>query len=159
MRFRRLGTWGASSVVVVLALSGILGWPLRALGQESGTGEIETRLGGPEPYRESALRRFEIVTLTSLPFAAIHSYLVVRGYRAATSGSLTTGLRDSDWNAVGVGAAVFAIGIGVYDYMRMRGKDRTELLLPEPARTAALPASHMPSIGGIPPLARLAWRF
>ncbi len=152
--------WSPPSIAVVLALAGLLGSALPALGQnQPDPGEIETRVGAPEPYRESALRRFEIITLTSLPFAAIHSYLVVRGYRAATSGSLTTGLRDSDWNAVGIGAAVFAVGIGVYDYMRMRGKDRTKPLLPEPTRPVALPESPTSSAGGPPPLAQLAWRF
>ena len=35
----------------------------------------------PEEYSESALRRFEIVTLSSLPFTAIHSYVIMRGVK------------------------------------------------------------------------------
>ena len=35
----------------------------------------------PEVYSESALRRFEIITLSSLPFTAIHSYAIMRGVK------------------------------------------------------------------------------
>ena len=47
-------------------------------GSSEGTRPVQ-RGKHEEPYQESALRRFEIVTLISLPFTAIHSFLVVRG--------------------------------------------------------------------------------
>ncbi len=81
---------------------------------------------------ESAIRRFEIVTLTALPFTAIHSFLIVKGVRVASEGSIAADVDGADWNYVGLGAATLAIGIGVYDYLRMRGKDRNEQLLPSP---------------------------
>ena len=81
---------------------------------------------------ESAIRRFEIVTLTALPFTAIHSFLIVKGVRVASEGNIAADVDGSDWNYVGLGAATLAIGIGVYDYLRMRGKDRNEQLLPSP---------------------------
>ena len=55
-----------------------------AQSQDSSREELSTRRGRvkaqqSEVYHESALRRFEIVTLVSLPFTAIHSFLAVRG--------------------------------------------------------------------------------
>jgi hypothetical protein len=99
-----------------------------------------------ESAGESALRRFEIVTLTALPFTAIHSFLIVKGVRVASEGNISADVEDSDWNYVGLGAATLAIGIGVYDYLRMRGKDRNEQLLPSPPPPANLlePAAHAP---------------
>ena len=123
-------------------------------------GQAPTPLPAPDPLTprapdaveatasagESALRRFEIVTLTALPFTAIHSFLIVKGVRVASEGNISADVEDSDWNYVGLGAATLAIGIGVYDYLRMRGKDRNEQLLPSPPPPANLlePAAHAP---------------
>ena len=84
------------------------------------------------PPGESGLRRFEIVTLTALPFTAIHSFLIVKSVRVVSAGNLSAGVEGNDWNIVGASAAGLAIGIGLYDYWRMRGRDRNEPLLPAP---------------------------
>lgn len=84
-----------------------------------------------EVSRESALRRMEIVTLVSLPFTSIHSYLLVRSVRMIQSGSVATGLSESDWTYVGILAAAMSVSIALYDWSRLRGKDRNEPLLPE----------------------------
>ena len=110
------------------------------------------------PGKESALRRFEIITLTALPFTAIHSYAVARAIKIARERTFAADLEGSDWNYVGLGAAAFAVGIGIYDYLKMRGKDRNAPLLPEPP-----PAPEMPTpssgLSGEPPLVALSWRF
>ncbi len=98
------------------------------------------------PPGESALRRFEIVTLTALPFTAIHSFLIVKSVRVVSAGNLSAGVEGSDWNIVGASAAGLAIGIGLYDYWRMRGRDRNEPLLPAPPPPTNLmePVAHAP---------------
>ncbi|MBM3214775.1 hypothetical protein FJZ36_07670 [Candidatus Poribacteria bacterium] len=107
---------------------------------------------------ESTLRRFEIVTLVALPFTAVHSYVVVRSVRVAQAGSLAAGVEGDDWNWVGVGAAGFAIAIAAYDWLRLRGKDRNEPLLPELPTTPSLaPVSRRAPFGA--PLAAFSVRF
>ncbi|MBT3265669.1 hypothetical protein HN371_00875 [Candidatus Poribacteria bacterium] len=123
-------------------------------------GQAPTPLPAPDPLTprapdaveatasagESALRRFEIVTLTALPFTAIHSFLIVKGVRVVSAGNLSAGVEGSDWNIVGASAAGLAIGIGLYDYWRMRGRDRNEPLLPSPPPPTNLmePVAHAP---------------
>lgn len=103
------------------------------------TASAQTETSGPTEetaqnaqQTESALRRFEIVTFTALPFTAAHSYFLMKSYRILRAGSLAAPVEGSDWNVVIAGAAVLAVGIGFYDYYRMKGKDRNESLLPEP---------------------------
>jgi hypothetical protein len=116
-------------------------------------------LNDAEIAGESAIRRFEIVTLTALPFTAIHSFLIVKAVRVASEGSIAADVDGSDWNYVGLGAATLAIGIGMYDYLRMRGKDRNEQLLPSPPP----PANLMEPVGRAPrwsvPLASFSVTF
>ncbi len=102
-----------------------------ASAQTETSGPIEQAAQNPQ-QNESALRRFEIVTLTALPFTAAHSYFLMKGYRILRAGSLAAPVEGGDWNVVIAGAAVLAAGIGFYDYFRMKGKDRNESLLPEP---------------------------
>ena len=92
--------------------------------------ESDTEQATPA-YRESALRRMEIVTFVSLPFTSIHSYLIVRSVRMIQGGTVAAGLSDNDWTYVGIGAATLSLGIALYDWNRLRGKDRNEPLLPE----------------------------
>lgn len=112
------------------------------------------------PYKESAARRFEIITLVSLPFTAMHSYLVFRGVKMVRQGDVAAAPRGSDWNVIGIGAAAFSLGIATYDWARMRGKDRSEPLLPTPPPT---PDSTLePTSGGQGwslPFASLRLRF
>lgn len=103
----------------------LLGWGNEALAQ---TTPPDTQ---SPAYRESALRRMEIVALVSLPFTSIHSYLLVRSVRMIQSGSVATGLSEGDWTYVGVFAAAMSVSIALYDWNRLRGKDRNEPLLPE----------------------------
>ena len=67
-----------------------------------------------DQQNESALRRFEIITLTALPFTAAHSYFLMKGYRSLRAGSLAAPVEGGDWNVVIAGAAVLAAGIGFY---------------------------------------------
>ncbi|MDE0020125.1 MAG: hypothetical protein OXT69_01900 [Candidatus Poribacteria bacterium] len=109
---------------------------------------------------ESALRRFEIVTLTALPFTAAHSYFLMKGYRSIRAGSLAAPVKGGDWNVVIAGAAVLAAGIGFYDYYRMKGKDRNESLLPEPPpRKLETDANRFSSARFQAPLIAFAARF
>jgi hypothetical protein len=125
-------------VGVVLAL--LLGFSSTATAQSSsGLADDELDVEAVAPaYRESALRRMEIVTFVSLPFTSIHSYLIVRSVRMLQHGSVAAGLSGDDWTYVGIGAASLSLGIALYDWNRLRGKDRNEPLLPEtPSRSSA----------------------
>jgi hypothetical protein len=84
-----------------------------------------------EPYHESALRRFEIVSLVSLPFTAIHSYLVVRGIRMAQQGNIAPKLEDADYKIIGASAVTFSAFIGFWDWLHTRGEDTSQLLIPK----------------------------
>ena len=93
-----------------------------------------------EPYHESALRRFEIVSLVSLPFTAIHSYLAVRGIRMAQQGKIAPKISDTDYKIIGAAAVTFSAFIGLWDWLHTRGKDTSQLLMPKepkkPAKTS-----------------------
>ncbi len=86
----------------------------------------------PADYSESALRRFEIVTLSSLPFTAIHSYLVVRGVKMYRENIFAPELTPSDYRVVGIGAVSLSLFIGVWDWLHTRNVDRSAPRVPEP---------------------------
>lgn len=86
----------------------------------------------PADYSESALRRFEIVTLSSLPFTAIHSYLVVRGMKMYRENIFAPELTPSDYRVVGIGAVSLSLFIGVWDWLHTRNVDRSAPRVPEP---------------------------
>lgn len=119
----------ALAVLVVLALA----TPIRSMAQSlAGSAEATPDAAPAAPaYRESALRRMEIVAFVSLPFTAIHSYLIVRSVRMIQDGTIAAGVSGNDWTYVGIGAASLSVGIALYDWSRLRGKDRNEPLLPE----------------------------
>jgi len=56
-----------------------------------------------EEYSESALRRFEIITLSSLPFTAIHSYGVMRLVKMLRSNPFVPALSTHDYRLIGIG--------------------------------------------------------
>jgi hypothetical protein len=150
--------YAAFAILAALCMT----WGLPAAGQgliPMPDADAEETVDAPVDAGESALRRFEIVTLTALPFAAIHSFLIVKGVRVASEGAISADVDGSDWNYVGLGAAALAVGIGFYDYMRMRGKDRNETLLPSPPP----PRNMLDSVGRAPrwstPLAALSIHF
>jgi hypothetical protein len=82
-------------------------------------------------YSETALRRFEIVTLTSLPFTSIYSYAIVRLTEMTRQGKVSPKLSDGDWNAVQVGAVAMAVLVGVWDWIHTRSGDRNEPRIPQ----------------------------
>ena len=93
----------------------------------SGTEQAE-----PVAYSESALRRFEIVTLSSLPFTAIHSYVIMRGVKMLSENKFAPELSPRDYRIIGLGAASLSVFIGVWDWLNTRNVDRSAPLVPEP---------------------------
>ena len=84
----------------------------------------------PDKYHESALRRFEIITLSSLPFTAVHSFFMVRGIEMIRQNKFSPKLSDQNFRAIGMCTACFSLFIGIRDWYMMRGKVRSEPLLP-----------------------------
>ena len=83
-------------------------------------------------YSESALRRFEIVTLSSLPFTAIHSYVAVRGVKMYRQNIFAPELTPRDYRIIGIGAASLSLFIGIWDWLHTRNVDRSAPRVPEP---------------------------
>ena len=83
-------------------------------------------------YSESALRRFEIITLSSLPFTAIHSYVAVRGIKMYRENIFAPEMTPRDYRIVGIGAVSLSLFIGVWDWFHTRHVDRSAPLVPEP---------------------------
>ena len=86
----------------------------------------------PDHYSESALRRFEIITLSSLPFTAIHSYIVVRGVKMYRENLFAPELTPQDYRIIGIGAVSLSLFIGVRDWLHTRHVDRSAPRVPEP---------------------------
>ena len=153
--------WSAALVCAVLAC--FWGRSFAASAQdEIPAGAPEAEEAPPARQTESALRRFEIVTLTALPFTAAHSYLAVKGYRSLRAGTLAAPVDGGDWNIVVAGAVALSAGIGMYDYFRMRGKDRNESLLPEPPprpQSTDPDRRRLSAVPFQPPLLSFAARF
>ncbi len=91
----------------------------------------QTQEGDPEDYSESALRRFEIITLSSLPFTAIHGYVVVRGIKMYTENQFAPELSSADYRIIGVGAVSLSLFIGLWDWLHTRKVDRSAPRIPE----------------------------
>lgn len=104
-----------------------------------------------EDYSESALRRFEIITLSSLPFTAVHSYAIVRGIKMYTENQFAPELSPADYRIIGIGAASLSLFIGLWDWLHTRNVDRSAPRVPE--RTAPPPEEEEPVEG---PVARLS---
>jgi len=79
-----------------------------------------------EPYHESALRRFEIVFTVSLPFTALHSYLVVRGIEGIRQRKIAPELERSDWNTIGGLTILFSGFVAFWDWLHVRDEDVSE---------------------------------
>ena len=108
----------------------------------------QTQQGEPEDYSESALRRFEIVTLSSLPFTAVHSYAVVRGIRMYTENQFAPELSPLDYRLMGIGAASLSLFIGLWDWLHTRNVDRSAPRVPERI-TPPPPEEEAPTEGTI----------
>ncbi len=83
-----------------------------------------------EEYSESALRRFEIVTLSSLPFTAVHSYLGVRGVRMIQTNKIAPELTSQNYRVMGITAVSFSLFIGIWDWLHTRNVDRSAPSVP-----------------------------
>lgn len=82
-------------------------------------------------YSESAIRRFEIVTLISLPFTSVYSYLIVRLVKMARQGEVSPELSNGEWRAVQAGAVAMALLVGTWDWLHTRSVDRNEPRIPK----------------------------
>ena len=82
-------------------------------------------------YSESRLRRFEIISLTSIPFTAIHSFLAVRGVKMIQQNKFAPQISDKDYQVIGICTVTSSILIGLWDLYNNRGKNTSELLIPE----------------------------
>ena len=120
--------------VFVLILVGILLILPRAEAQypESGSTEQsqETDHGDHGEYSESALRRFEIITLSSLPFTAVHSYLGVRGIQMIRTNKIAPQLTPINYRIMGISAVSLSLFIGVWDWVHTRNVDRSAPSIP-----------------------------
>lgn len=110
---------------------------------QSETPESETEHTEPERYSESALRRFEIVTLSSIPFTAIHSYGIMRIVRMLQENQFAPELSPRDYRIVGIGTVSLSVFIGVWDWLHTRNVDRSAPRVPEP-ETPPLPEGEEP---------------
>ncbi|HHZ89988.1 TPA: hypothetical protein EYN98_29830 [Candidatus Poribacteria bacterium] len=113
--------------------------------------ETETRQEESEElneYDESALRRFEIITLSSLPFTAVHSFFMVRGIEMIHQNKFSPKLSDQNFRVIGICTACFSLFIGIRDWYITRGKDRSEPLIPQeslPKRRPIEPNVSLPN--------------
>ncbi len=104
-----------------------------------------------EHYHESALRRFEIITLSSLPFTAVHSYLVTRCIKMYRENQFAPELSPRDYRIIGIGAASLSLFIGVWDWWRTRDVDSAAPRIQE--REPPPPTEEAEPVEG--PIARL----
>jgi len=104
-----------------------------------------------EAYSESALRRFEIIFLTSLPFTTIHSYLAVRGIRMIKGGTVTADLADEDYKTVGASAVAFSLFIGFWDWLHTHDKSPSQPRIPSTRESekAGSGVALLTSFGGL----------
>ena len=98
--------------------------------ESPGSARTVERGKNEEVYQESALRRFEIVTLISLPFTAVHSFLAVRGVEMARQGEIAPELSSTNYKVIGASAVSFALIIGFWDWLHTHDKDSSEQLIP-----------------------------
>ncbi|MCG9126819.1 hypothetical protein JT359_04390 [Candidatus Poribacteria bacterium] len=81
-------------------------------------------------YTESAIRRFEIVTLSALPFTAVHSYLGVRGLQMIQQNKIAPVLTPKNYRIMGISAVSLSLFIGVWDWLHTRDVDRSAPSIP-----------------------------
>ena len=86
--------------------------------------------GRSEIYQESALRRFEIVTLIALPFTSIHSFLAVRGIEMIRQNKVAPELSSTDFKIIGASAVSLALFIGFWDWLHTHDKKPSQQLIP-----------------------------
>ena len=99
----------------------------------------------PEIYHESRWRRFEIITLTSLPFTAIHSFAAIRGVKMVLQNRFAPKLSDQDYQVIGICTITSSVLIGLWDWYSTRDEDTSELLIPETQPPLTRPSTNYPS--------------
>ena len=117
--------------IIIITMTAIfaIGTPLDA--QNRGTSSIQqTQETNEEEYSESALRRFEIVTLSALPFTAIHSYLGVRGIKMIRTNKIAPEMTSQNYRVMGITAVSLSLFIGVWDWLHTRNVDRSAPSVP-----------------------------
>ncbi len=115
----------------------------------------------PEPYHESAPRRFEIIFAISLPFTSLHSYLAVRGVEMARQRKVAPELTGTHWKSIGGLALLFSSCIAFWDYLHTRGEDIQDIGVPqEPLEPlTAIFDNRYQALAGGPTLKLLAMKF
>jgi len=91
---------------------------------------IEPGTEAPSDYHENAIRRFEVVSLISLPFTAIHSYLIYRGVKMIRTREFSPEISDTDYKIIGCMTITFSAFIGFWDWYHTRGKDSSQPKIP-----------------------------
>ncbi len=99
-------------------------------------------------YHESALRRFEIITLSAFPFTAVHSYLGVRGIQMIQQNKIAPVLTPKNYRIMGISAVSLSLFIGVWDWYHTRNVDRSEPSIPGHEHPSP-PQDEIPDDGSI----------
>ncbi|MCZ6681486.1 MAG: hypothetical protein O7E52_30085 [Candidatus Poribacteria bacterium] len=123
----RLKTRLAVSLILIAAMAST---NVFAQYQQESEETPRTRRQQEEVYSESALRRFEIVTLVSLPFTAIHSFLMMRGIQMIRQNEFAPELTGKNFRIIGASAVSLALFIGVWDWLHTHDKDPSQPLMP-----------------------------
>jgi hypothetical protein len=97
-----------------------------------------------EEYRESAIRRFEIIFQISLPFTAIHSYGAVRLIEMARQNKISPMLSKNHWNIIIATTILYSGFVGLWDYLHTRGKEIHDMSRPDKSTELSL----LPYAGG-----------
>ena len=118
-------------LLLILMLIAMVATNVSAQSQGESEEEVPTaRQEEEEGYHESALRRFEIVTVIALPFTAIHSYAGVRGIQMIRQNEFAPELSTTDFGIIGASAISLALCIGFWDWLHTHDKNPSEELIP-----------------------------
>ncbi len=118
-------------LLIILILTAMVVTDVSAQYQRGSEEEMSpARRQEEEVYHESALRRFEIVTIIALPFTAIHSYVGVRGLQMIQQNEFAPELSGTDFRIIGASAVSLALFIGFWDWLHTHNKNPSEELIP-----------------------------
>lgn len=85
----------------------------------------------PDIYLESALRRFEIVATISVPFTALHSYLIVRGVEMVRQNKVAPKFTETNWAIMGGTTVLLSSLVGLWDWSKTHKDDISEMSSPD----------------------------
>ncbi|MBD3184130.1 hypothetical protein GF312_17730 [Candidatus Poribacteria bacterium] len=94
-------------------------------------GDREEAAVQQEEYKESPLRRFEIIFTISLPFTALHSYFSVRGVEMIRQQKVSPNFSDSHWQIIGGLTVLYSGFVAFWDYMHNRDKEINNYHIPD----------------------------